>query len=292
MAENAGKEKNGKEGEPAEKAGKQGNSKDRNEKREPGKGAQPQPAEKAGKEGQAAPPVPGQAPPQTPEMQQMQAQYNEMIKKVNLMVTKIAFYPVDISYRELRQIRSELVGIYKKGDVFTKNIIIVELNERMSHIEHAKEFISASKMAEKQNKQVDMREVTTRIYDSAHSMDGIMFLLGLLGELDDERANRLVVNHLTRYLNQGSHLYRTLIIYTTRTLAKSKSPFAIGFLLDLVETGSIPDYLFNDVTASIDEWEKRLPKAKDMDAAEKADLIARIGLLKDTSKQKGVKYYE
>ena len=256
------------------------------------KGKKGQPAEKAEKGVQAAAPVPGQAPPQTPEMQHKQEQYNEMIKKVNLMVTKIAFYPVDIKYKELKEIRNELIEIYKKGDVFTKNIIIVELNERMSHIEHAKEFISASKMAEKQNKQVDMREVTTRIYDSAHSMDGILFLLGLLGELDDPRANRLIANHLTRYLNQGSHLYRTLIIHATRMLAKSKDTFAIGFLLDLVETGSIPDYLFNDVTASIDEWEKRLAKAKEMDAVEKADLKARIGMLKDTSKQKGVKYYE
>jgi hypothetical protein len=276
----------------AETPAKEKNGKEKNSRKEPAKEAQPQPAEKAGKNGQAAPPVPGQAPPQTPEQLQMQAQYNEMIKKVNLMVTKIAFYPVDIKYKDLRQIRSELVEIYKKGDLFTKNIIIVELNERMSHIEHAKEFISASKMAEKQNKQVDMREVTTRIYDSAHSMDGIMFLVSLLGELDDERANRLIVNHLTRYLNQGSHLYRTLIIHATRMLAKSKNPFAIGFLLDLVETGSIPDYLYNDVTASIDEWEKRLPKAKDIDAVEKADLRARIGMLKDSSKQKGVKYYE
>jgi len=123
-------------------------------------------------------------------------------------------------------------------------------------------------------------------------MDGIMFLLSVLGELDDERANRLIANHLTRYLNQGSHLFRTLIIHATRMLAKSKNTFAIGFLLDLVETGSIPDYLYNDVTSSIDEWDKRLPKAKDMDAVEKADLEARIGVLKNTSKQKGVKYYE
>jgi hypothetical protein len=268
MAENPDKGKNGKKAEPG-KNGKVGEAKT----------DQPQTAA-------------GQAQQATPEIRHMQAQYNETIKKVNLMVTKIAFYPVDISYKELKQLKADLVEMYKKGDIFVKNIIIVEINERMSHIEHAKEFVSAAKMAEKMNKQVDIRELTTRIYDSAHSLDGAMLMLSVLAEMDDARAVRLIAHHLTRYLNQGSHLYRTLIIHATRALARSKNPFSIAFLLDLVETGSIPDYLFNDVTSSIDEWDKRLQKDKEMDATEKADLRARISLLKDMGKQKGVKSYE
>jgi hypothetical protein len=273
MAENAPKEKNGKKDMQTAKSA------------EPKKEAPQAPAQQPQS-------MAKQAPPPTPEMQHMQAKYNDQIKKVNLMVTKIAFYPIDITYKELMQLRAELIDMYKKGDVFIKNIIIVEINERMSHIEQAKEFVSAAKMAEKLNKQVDIRELTTRIYDSAHSLDGIMLFIGVLAEMDDERAMRLLAHHLTAYLNQGSHLYRTLIMHAIRALAKSRMPFSIAFLLNLVETGSIPDYLFNDVTDSIDGWDKRLAKEKGLEASEVADLRSRISLLKDTYKQKGGKNYE
>jgi hypothetical protein len=269
MAENAPKEKNGKKDIA------------------PAKGAEPK------KETPQAPAQP-QAGVQhiPPALQHMQAQYNDQIKKVNLMVTKIAFYPIDISYKELAQLRADLIEMYKKGDVFIKNIIIVEINERMSHIEHAKEFVSAAKMAEKLNKQVDIRELTSRIYDSAHSLDGIMLFIGILSEMDDERSMRLLAHHLTAYLNQGSHLYRTLIMHAIRAFAKSKTPFSLSFLLNLVETGSIPDYLFNDATASIDSWDKRLAKERGLEATEAASLRSRISMLKDMNKQKGGKNYE
>ncbi|MCX6774000.1 MAG: hypothetical protein NTY68_03330 [Candidatus Micrarchaeota archaeon] len=236
-------------------------------------------------------------PPQKPidpieqaKILEKQLKYNESAAKMSQLLTKMTLYPIDISYSDFNKCRQDLLKLYHDGDIVVKGILIVELNERLSHIEGSKDFINAIKLAEKHNRQIEMKEIINKIYDSSYSMDGSIEMLKILAEIDDERSLRLLSNYLTKYLNQGSHLFRTLIIYSIRILGKSKNPFSIQIVLDLIETGSIPDYLYNDVNSALEEWNGKIAKMK-IDPDQKKEIKERIAKILDPSK-KGTKNYE
>jgi hypothetical protein len=237
------------------------------------------------------------APPQKPidpveqaKILEKQVKYNESAIRMSQLLTKITLYPIDISYADFKKCRQDLLKLYHEGDIVVKGIFIVEINERLSHIEGSKDFINAIKLAEKHNRQVEMKEIINKIYDSSYSLDGSIDMLRLLAEIDDERTLRLLSNYLTKYLNQGSHLFRTLIIFSIRIFGKSKNPFSIQILLDLIETGSIPDYLYNDINSALEGWNSKIGKMK-MDPEQKKDIKERIAKILDPTK-KGAKNYE
>jgi len=241
---------------------------------------------------QTAPAAPQKpiSPAEQARILERQLKYNESATKMSQLLTKMTLYPIDISYSDFKKCRREIVKIYRDGDVVVKGILIVELNERLSHIEGSKEFINAIKLAEKHNRQVEMKEIINKIYDSSYSLDGSLEMLKILAEIDDERSLRLISNYLSKYLNQGSHLFRTLIMFTIRILGESKNPFSIQLLLDLIETGSIPDYLYKDVNSALEGWNGRIGKMK-IDTEQRKEIRERIDRVLNPMK-KGAKSYE
>ncbi|GEM_PF-983423 len=226
--------------------------------------AKPAAAKKAKpvKYGAAKPPKEGKERKLTKSEKKLVEKRKALMKEAESLLTAIVTHPMLKSRGEMEAAEGRLISMYKNSDEVVQQYILFILHEQLSrgsgfkamhNFEHFKRV-----MGEKADVLTVRRAVYRSMFNFTSSLEGLVGLLMLLGELGDAGAAKLISYHLTYYSAAESSANQMLRNAATDALAGCHSLYALDVLLSYARYSERNERIL----FSLGEWERKLETIK------------------------------
>ncbi|MBD3389845.1 hypothetical protein GF415_02715 [Candidatus Micrarchaeota archaeon] len=178
-------------------------------------------------------------------------------------------YPVAKKRKEKEAAKEVIKEAYSKGDVVVKQFILFLAHEQLAKAAGIKTMHNFSHYRKSLPKESEMGEVRKAVYRTIFnyttSYEGIVELLGLLGELGDETAAKLITYHLSYYSSMEAPVLQIFRNASLEALGACSCPYALEALINYAKYGEKTDR----AVLALSRWSKKL-EATNMGAEEKA----------------------
>lgn len=172
------------------------------------------------------------APPRPPDKKTA-----ALLKKIDEAFFTFRFYPVAVKADAKKEAFEFLQQTYKTGDEPVRQLILYQFHEHLSKAQELK-TMQNFEFFKRLNPNAEAAQLRIQVYRSMFnyhsSLEGLVELLHLLGNLGGDDAAKLLTHHLSFYSNietEGMHLLRNAAI---DALAHCPSPYAIRSLIRYV----------------------------------------------------------
>jgi len=200
-----------------------------------------------------------------------------LVKEIEKSLFSVKFYPVAVDREAKDDAVSKLREIYKKGNETGRQVLLYMIHENISEavefrMPHTFEYMKS------RNPHGDPSQLRMNVYKKMFnyntSLEGVIELLGLLGELEGEDAAKLLTYHYTRFCSMESEANMVLRNSALEALGESKSPYALKALLEYARN-SDNEKTVQRLASALSKWDEKLEGIR-MPAAEKKALRKKL----------------
>ncbi len=200
-----------------------------------------------------------------------------LVKEIEKNLFSVKFYPVAVDKEAKDEAVSKLKEIYKKGNETGRQVLLYMIHENISEavefkIPHTFEYMK-SRNPHGEAGQLRMN-VYKKMFNYNTSLEGVMELLGILGEFEGEDAAKLLTYHYTRFCSMESEANISLRNSALEALGESKSPYALKALLEYGRN-SDNEKTVQRIASALSKWDEKLDGIK-MPAPEKKALRKKL----------------
>ncbi len=230
-------------------------------------------------------PVAVQEPKLSPEEQERR----KKMKELDEAMLKFNMYPVAAGEDAKKEALATLRKAYIGGDGNIKQVVLYMLHETISQVSEyraPKNFEYFRKKFPQNDPSQNRVNVYRGMFNYTSSIDGLMEIAGLLGELGDTDAAKVLTHNFSFLCSyDGSESSRMLRGAIVDALGECKSVYALKALLAYVENTE-NEQLAGRMIAAILEWKGRIHELK-ISQKEKDEFLAKINDLTMQEREEG-----
>ena len=185
-----------------------------------------------------------------------------LMKEGDRALSALLTYPVLRKREELEENRKKLLSIYRKGDAVVKQFLLFVIHEQLSRAAEMKvmqNFAFFKRIKGEAASVVDVRRAVYRsMFNYTTSLEGLAYLLSILGEIGDDYASKVLSHHLSYYMAMEAPSLQMLRNSAIEALVECNSLYALDALLSYAKYSEKNDrFLF-----ALSEWERKLLEMK------------------------------
>lgn len=209
------------------------------------------------------PPTPV-VPVENPEEKKAKEKFAQKAKELEQAIFSIKFYPVAVKADAKDAAKEVLKENYRKEDETTRQLVLYMLHEALSQSGEMKTMFNFENFKRK-FPNADPAQLRINVYRSMFnynfSLEGLMELIKLLGELGDDDASKVLTYHfsfLSSIEVESAHMLRNAII---EALGNSQSAYALNCLIEYAKYTD-NERLFQRIAAELMKWDARFEELK------------------------------
>ncbi len=205
-----------------------------------------------------------QPPVKTPEQQKKDEIYAANVKELEQAFFALKFYPVAVKEQAKEEAREKIKKHFREDEETVRQLVLYMIHEHLSQAGELKtmynfEFFKA-RMPNTDPGQLRMN-VYKAMFHHNFSIEGLIELIKLLGELDGDDAAKLLTYHFSYYSCievEAMHMLRNAAV---EALGESKSEYALQCLLRYAHYTD-NERMLNRYAAALTNWDKKLDVLK------------------------------
>jgi hypothetical protein len=187
-----------------------------------------------------------------------------VLKEVEKAMLAIRRYPVASAEKSKNESKEKIKKLYSKnGDSIRQNIILF-IHEGISKVGSTRALVNFEN-TKAQNPKADPGQIRLSVYKSMFdydtSLEGIIELTLLLGELDGDEPAKLLSHLFTHFCSSETETNHILRNATLDALGNSKSPYALRALLKYASFTESEKILAR-LTQALIEWDEKADELK------------------------------
>lgn len=197
---------------------------------------------------------------ETPEQKKVNEHFQQVVKEVEQAIFSIKFYPVAVKGDTKDVAKEKIKKAYKEENETTKQLVLYLIHEALSQSSELKTMYNFETFKKKfpATEPAQLRvHVYRAMFNYNFSLEGLIELIRLLGELGDDDATKVLTYHFSFLSSsevEGSHILRNAVI---ESLGNSESTYALNTLLEYAKY-SDNEKLLQRIASALMEWSDRL----------------------------------
>ncbi|MFA5077064.1 MAG: hypothetical protein WC488_01415 [Candidatus Micrarchaeia archaeon] len=217
-----------------------------------------------------------------------EAERKKALDEVDSAMKKLSIYPVSANEQAKEEALATLKRIYRSDSPNVKQVMLYVMHERLTKFGEFRipknfEYFK-KKMQQAEPVQLRMN-VYNEMFNYTNSLEGMLEIINLLSELDDD-ATKLLTHHFSFFSSSdGSEGARMLRNAVVDALGKSKSLYALKTLLAYANNVD-GEQLGGRILSAIAGWREKLGKMK-IEQKQKDALMAKINELVLLEREEG-----
>jgi hypothetical protein len=188
----------------------------------------------------------------------------KLLKEIEGAFFAFRFYPVAVKKIDKQEATDNIKRLYHEGDDTVRQLILYQFHEHLAKIEEIKSMHTTD-LFRRKNPNSDAAQQRIQVYRAIfhyhHSLEGLMELIDILGQLEGADAAKLLTYHfsfLSVIENEGSHMLRSVIL---DALSKSTATYAAYALLRYVRHVD-NERLLHRILSALSKWDQKLDALK------------------------------
>ncbi len=197
---------------------------------------------------------------ETPEEKKANEHFQQVVKEMEQAIFSIKFYPVAVKEDAKETAKQKIKKAYKEENETTRQLILYLIHEALSQSSELKIMHNFETFKKKfpTSEPAQLRiQVYRAMFNYNYSVEGLIEIINLLGELGDDDSAKLLTYHfsfLTSSEIESAHMLRNAVI---EALGSSKSTYALTSLLEYAKY-SDNENLLQRITSALRGWSERL----------------------------------
>jgi len=187
-----------------------------------------------------------------------------IVKELEAAFVKIRFYPVASSEKEKNEARKKILSQYKKGDNTSRQLILYMFHENLAHTAGMK-LMQNFEFFKRKFPNIEPPKVRMQVYRAMfhydNSLEGVIELVGMLGEMEGDDAAKLLSYHLSFSVNaefEINHILRNAII---EALGESNSLYSLNVLMSYAKYAE-NEKMLQRIAAALSNWNRKIDTLK------------------------------
>lgn len=197
-----------------------------------------------------------------PEEKKVNERFAQIVKDVEQAIFSIKFYPVAVKADAKEAAKKKIREIYKNENETAKQLILYMIHEALSQSGELK-TMNNFEMFKKKFPTAEPAQLRIYVYRAMFnynfSLEGLIELVKLLGELGDDDSAKVLTYHFSFLSStevEGAHILRNAVV---NALGMSGSTYALNSLLEYAKY-SDNEKLLQRIAGALMEWSKRIEK--------------------------------
>ena len=200
-----------------------------------------------------------------------------IVKDLEGAFVEIRFYPVASSEKEKNEAKKKILSQYEKGDNTARQLILYMFHENLAHTAGMK-LMQNFEFFKRKFPNIEPPKVRMQVYRAMfhydNSLEGIIELIKMLGEMEGDDAAKLLSYHLSFSVNaefEINHILRNAII---EALGESNSLYSLNVLMSYARYAE-NEKMLNRIAAALANWSRKIDILK-IPASEKEKARKRL----------------
>ncbi len=187
-----------------------------------------------------------------------------LVKEIEKNIFSIKFYPVAVEEEVKDEAVTNIKKIYQEGNETARQLLLYMIHEDISQFMEFKTAHTFEYMKSR-NPQSDPAKLRMDVYKKMFnyntSLEGVIELIRILGELDGDDTAKLLTYHYSRFCSWESEASFQLRNAVIDSLGESKSPYALNALLEFSKYTD-NERTLSRILSAMALWEEKLEKIK------------------------------
>jgi len=209
-----------------------------------------------------------------------EAKSASVFREIDRSVAAIILYPISSKEEAKNAAMENLVKIYTKGNDAIRQHFLSIIQENLAQVYDMK-AIQTYELCKTKNPKAAPGTIKASVYrgmfDYNSSTEGIVELIGLLGELKGHEAAKLLTRLFSNFCSADSETNRMLRNAVIEALGDSNSSYALNALLEYAKLTD-NDKLFGRLVSALAVWSEKIDSL-DIPAEEKMELKEELKFL-------------
>lgn len=183
-----------------------------------------------------------------------------LLKQIDKAFFTFRFYPVAVKADTKKEAAAKIKQIYNTGNDTVRQFILYQFHEHLAKSEELK-IVHTTDFFRRKTPSVEPSKLRIQVYRAIfhynYSLEGLLELIQLLGELNGDDAAKLLTYHFSFFSaieTEATHMLRNAVI---DALALSSSPYAVYALLRYARLTD-HERLLQRILNGLEKWDKKL----------------------------------
>ena len=202
-----------------------------------------------------------------------EAKSASVFRDIDRCVAAIILYPISSKEEAKNAAMENLVKIYTKGNDAIRQHLLSVVQENVAHVYDMK-VIQTYEVCRIKTPKANPGTIKSGVYramfDYNSSTEGIVELIGLLGELNGHEAAKLLTRLFSHFCSVNSEADRMLRNSVIEALGESNSSYSLNALIEYARLTD-NDTLFGRLVSSLAVWNEKIDSL-DLPAEKKLEL--------------------